>query len=81
MEVLTNFEDNFEILALYLDQEDGKHKCWTALDVAGVGKQKIRQVLEEITDQIAKRWRTDSWILKKRMYRLNGNKKKTGTIL
>lgn len=81
LEVLRNCEDHFEILALHLDQEDRKSKCWTELDVAGVGKQKIRQVLKEITDQMAKRWRTNSWIPKKRTYRVNGNKKKTRTIL
>lgn len=51
LEVLRNCEDHFEILALYLDQEDGKSKCWTELDVAGVGKQKIRQGFKEITNQ------------------------------
>lgn len=34
LEVVRNCEDHFEILALYLDEEDGKIKCWTELDVA-----------------------------------------------
>lgn len=32
-EVVRNCEDHFEILALYLDEEDGKSKCWIELDV------------------------------------------------
>lgn len=59
LEVLRNCEDHFEILALYWDQEDGKRKCWTELDVTGVGKQKIKDMLKEITNQKGKRWRTN----------------------
>lgn len=82
MEVLRNCEKHFEILALYLDQEDGKSECWAELDVAGVGKQKIKHSLKEITNQMGKRWGTNPWILKKkRMYRVNGNQRKASRVL
>lgn len=77
LEVLRNFEDHFEILALYWDQDNRKSKCWTELEVVRVGKQKIKHMLKEITDQMGKRWKTNSWILKRRIYRVNGNHRKT----
>ena len=68
----------FEILASYCHQEAGKSKCQTEGDIAGVGKQEIKHMLKDITNQMGKSWRTNSWILKRRICRVNGNTERGG---
>lgn len=68
-----------EILALCRVQEAGKSKCQTEGNVAGGGKQEMEHMLKEITNQMGKRWRTNSWILRRGICRVNGNHRKRRT--
>lgn len=69
----------FEILAFCCNQEAGQSKCQTEGDIARVGKQEIKYMLREITNQMGKRQRTNSWLLKRRICRVNGNHRKRRT--
>lgn len=69
----------FEILAFCCNQEAGKSKCQTEGDIAGVGKQEIKYMLREVTNQMGKRQRTNSWLLKRRICGVNGNHRKRRT--